>query len=111
MTSGTFGATAPVDTASGRDNKWQMANSPESSVREYLLFLEDPAQLRDDTEISKLSTAVEQAKDPIAKLKAIAALDKAQTVDPSATSSRSSATLRPGLQRTAFPQRRSNSWV
>ena len=53
----------------------------EEAVRLYLLFLEDPGKLRDDAEIQKKTKAVLDAKDPIEKLKALAALERAANID------------------------------
>lgn len=53
----------------------------EGSVRLYLLFIEDPAKLRDDSEIQKKTKAVLDAQDPIEKLKALAALERAANID------------------------------
>lgn len=51
---------------------------PETAVREYLLFLENPEQLVDHENIASLKAAVTSATDPIEKLKALAQLEKAQ---------------------------------
>src|SRR5262245_34589661 len=56
-------------------------NDAERAVRLYLLFLEDPDALRDDSEIQKLRRSVDGATDPIDKLKALAALEQASTID------------------------------
>ena len=53
----------------------------EGAVRLYMLFLVDPESLRDEAGISKAETAVAEAKDPIDRLKALAALDRARSVD------------------------------
>jgi hypothetical protein len=53
----------------------------EGAVRLYLLYLEDPAKLRDDTEIQKKTKAVLDAKDPIDKLKALAELERVANID------------------------------
>jgi len=53
----------------------------ESAVRQYLLYVKDPASLRDDAEIDKRTQAVADATDPIEKLKALAALERVTTVD------------------------------
>jgi hypothetical protein len=53
----------------------------EGAVRLYLLALEDPAKMRDEAQIKKLQAAVDSAKDPIDKLKAIGELERAQAVD------------------------------
>jgi hypothetical protein len=54
---------------------------PEAAVRLYLLYLEDPTKLRDETEIQKKTQAVLDAKDPIEKLKAIAELERVANID------------------------------
>lgn len=56
---------------------------PEGAVRLYLLYLDDPSKLRDETEIQKKTQAVLDAKDPIDKLKAIAELERVAKVDES----------------------------
>ena len=56
-------------------------NDPESSVRLYLLYLEDPAKLRDETDIQQKTKAVLDANDPIDKLKALAELERVANVD------------------------------
>lgn len=53
----------------------------EGAVRLYLLFIEDPSKLRDDSEIQKKTKAVLDANDPIEKLKALAALERAANID------------------------------
>jgi len=53
----------------------------EAAVRNYLLFLEDPAKVRDEREIQRLTSAALAAEDPIEKLKALAALKAAARVD------------------------------
>lgn len=53
----------------------------EGAVRLYLLYLEDPSKLRDESEIQKKTQAVLDAKDPIEKLKAIAELERVANVD------------------------------
>lgn len=55
--------------------------TPEGAVRLYLLYLDDPTKLRDDTEIQKKTQAVLDAKDPIDKLKALAELERAANID------------------------------
>lgn len=54
---------------------------PEGAVRLYLLYLEDPNKLRDETEIQKKTQAVLDAKDPIQKLKALGELERVAKVD------------------------------
>jgi hypothetical protein len=53
----------------------------EGAVRLYLLYLEDPSKLRDETEIQRKTQAVLDAKDPIDKLKALADLERVAKVD------------------------------
>jgi hypothetical protein len=53
----------------------------ESAVRMYLLYLEDPARLRDEGEIQRKTKAVLEANDPIEKLKALAELERVAKVD------------------------------
>jgi hypothetical protein len=53
----------------------------ESAVRRYLLYVEDPSQLRDEKEIRKRVQAVEQSVDPIDKLKALAELERVSTIE------------------------------
>lgn len=57
------------------------ARDPEEAVRSYLLYLDDPRQLVDQTEVDRRAAAVQAATDPIDKLKAIAARDRAAVVD------------------------------
>jgi hypothetical protein len=54
---------------------------PEGAVRLYLLYLENPAKLRDEAEIQKRNQAVADAKDPIDKLRALAELERVANVD------------------------------
>jgi hypothetical protein len=54
---------------------------PESAVRLYLTFLDDPQSLVDAKAVKKLEALVEKAKDPVDKLKALAALERARTAD------------------------------
>jgi hypothetical protein len=56
--------------------------NPESAVRIYLTFLSDPSKLVDAAEVKKLQRAVDAAKDPIDKLRAIAAVERAKSSDP-----------------------------
>jgi len=53
----------------------------EASVRQYLLFIEDPSSLRDESEIQKKTQAVLDATDPIDKLKALADLERVAKID------------------------------
>jgi hypothetical protein len=56
-------------------------DQPERAVRRYLLFLDDPAQLRDEAELQSKTQAVLDAEDPIEKLKAIAELERVASID------------------------------
>jgi hypothetical protein len=55
--------------------------SPESAVRLYLQYLANPASVVDAAAVRKAQSAVEKAKDPIDRLKAIGALERAQATD------------------------------
>jgi len=55
--------------------------STEDVIRRYLNYLQDPASVRDEAQITKLRKEVETAKDPVAKLRAMSALQRAQQVD------------------------------
>jgi hypothetical protein len=55
--------------------------SPEEAVRRYLVHLEDPSQLVDQDKIAAAQAAVERAKDPLARLKALADLEHARQPD------------------------------
>ncbi len=48
------------------------------------MYLADPASVRDEQAVEAATAAISHATDPIDKLRAIAALEKAQDVDPSA---------------------------
>jgi len=56
----------------------------EVAVRQYLTYVEDPDKLVDPAEIERLEKAVAEAADPLAKLRAIGALEQARNVDESA---------------------------
>jgi hypothetical protein len=56
-------------------------SDPEGAVRQYLLFVDDPSKLRDETEIQKKTQAVLDAIDPIDKLKALSELERVANVD------------------------------
>jgi hypothetical protein len=56
-------------------------DQPERAVRRYLLFLDDPAQLRDEAELQRKTQSVLDADDPIEKLKAIAELERVASID------------------------------
>lgn len=55
-----------------------VVEDPEASVRQYLLFVDDPNQLVDTSRLEELTAAVEASTDPIDRLKALAQLEKAQ---------------------------------
>jgi hypothetical protein len=55
--------------------------TPEAAVRLYLMYLDDPEKLVDPAEVKKLQAKVASAKDPIDRLKAISALNRAKAVD------------------------------
>jgi hypothetical protein len=55
--------------------------SSEAAIRQYLNYLQDPASLRNDAKIAKLQDEVKNNKDPIARLRAVSALERAQEVD------------------------------
>jgi hypothetical protein len=56
----------------------------EEAVRLYLMFLADPDKLVDQAGLKKMESEVDKAKDPIDRVRAIAALEKAKNVDGSA---------------------------
>jgi hypothetical protein len=58
-------------------------HDPEAAVRQYLVFLDDPSKLRDESEIQRKTQAVLDATDPIEKLKAIADLERVANIDES----------------------------
>lgn len=55
--------------------------TPEAAVRLYLLWLEDPAKLVDEVSLRRAETAVENAKDPLDRLHALADLEHARQAD------------------------------
>jgi hypothetical protein len=57
------------------------SNDAEGAVRLYLLYLEDPHKLRDETEIQRKTQVVLDAKDPIDRLKALAELERVANID------------------------------
>lgn len=57
------------------------STSAESAIRQYLIYLQDPSKLIDRSEVKRLEAKVAAAKDPVERLKAIAALSKSQGVD------------------------------
>ena len=61
-----------------------MNPDPEDAVRKYLMYLNDPGSLQDADAVAAATAAVAAATDPIDKLRALAALESAQDVDPQA---------------------------
>lgn len=59
-----------------------MASTPETAVRNYLTYLDNPDALRDEAEVSRLEKAVTDAIDLVDQLMARAALRKAMALDP-----------------------------
>src|SRR4051794_40619046 len=55
--------------------------SPESAVRSYLQYLEDPSSVVDEVAVKALQEAVNETKAPEDRLKASGALQKAQSPD------------------------------
>jgi hypothetical protein len=55
--------------------------NPEAAVRLYLMYLDDPSKLVDAAAVKKAQSAVEKAKDPIDRLRAMADLDRVQSTD------------------------------
>ncbi len=55
--------------------------TPEAAVRLYLLWLDDPAKLVDEVSVRRAETAVENSKDPLARLHALADLEHARQAD------------------------------
>lgn len=53
----------------------------EHAVRQYLTFLDDPAKLVDPDEVAALKAKADEATDPIDKLLAVSALERAQVAD------------------------------
>jgi hypothetical protein len=58
------------------------SDEAERAVRSFLTFLTDPDSLVDAEAVKMHESAVTAAKDPIDKLKAISALQRAQAIDP-----------------------------
>lgn len=55
--------------------------SPEDAVRRYLEWLEDPSSVVDDEAVARAEAAVAEARDPLARLHALADLEHARQVD------------------------------
>jgi hypothetical protein len=60
------------------------AVTPESAVRLYLMFLDDPATLVDDEVVKELEAKVDAGGDPIERLRTLAQLERAKAADESA---------------------------
>jgi hypothetical protein len=58
-----------------------MEDPTEAAVRNYLLFLEDPSKLIDQAHVEELRRRAAEATDPIDRLKAYAALERAEKAD------------------------------
>jgi len=58
-----------------------MTDTTEGAVRLYLMYLDDPTKLVDETEVKKAEAAVGAAKDPLDRLQALAALERARQAD------------------------------
>jgi hypothetical protein len=56
-------------------------SDPETAVRNYLLFLDDPTKLVDQTRIEQLRQNAQRAQDPIERLKLYAELHRAECCD------------------------------
>ena len=56
--------------------------TPETAIRLYLTYLKDPSSLVDAVEVKKLEGKLARAKDPLVRLRAIAALNHASAADP-----------------------------
>ena len=59
----------------------ELETNAESAVRKFLEFVADPVSARDEQLISGLRDQLGTARDPIAKLKLLAALDRAEKAD------------------------------
>jgi hypothetical protein len=53
----------------------------EDAVRRYLMYVADPTSVRDDAAIAAAERAVEDARDPLSKLKALSALERVRAGD------------------------------
>lgn len=54
---------------------------PEQVIREYLLFLDDPEQLKDENEVQRLTAVAAETTDPIERLRALTDLSRATQID------------------------------
>jgi hypothetical protein len=57
--------------------------NPESAVRVYLQYLENPGSLVDEVVVKRLEGEYDKARDPVERLKTLAALGKARSPDES----------------------------
>ncbi len=57
------------------------SSDADTAVRNYLLFLEDPAQLVDTAEIERLQAEIDAATDPLDRLRALSKLQRARQSD------------------------------
>lgn len=55
--------------------------TPESAVRSYLLYLDDPSKLIDQRAVEKAEAAAAKATEPMARLRALADLEHAREAD------------------------------
>jgi hypothetical protein len=58
-----------------------MTDTAEGAVRLYLMYLDDPTKLVDQTAVKKAEAAVGSAKDPLDRLQALAKLERARQAD------------------------------
>ncbi len=58
-----------------------MPDTAEGAVRLYLMYLDDPTKLVDQTAVKKAEAAVGAAKDPLDRLQALATLERARQAD------------------------------
>lgn len=56
-------------------------STPESAVRSYLQWLEDPDSVRDHAAIAEATSTAQNAQDPLERLKALSALQALEAVD------------------------------
>lgn len=55
--------------------------TPEDAVRSYLLYLDDPGKLVDQSAVAKAEAALAKANEPMVRLKALADLEHAKEAD------------------------------
>ena len=58
-----------------------MTDTAEGAVRLYLMYLDDPSKLVDETAVKKAEAAVGTARDPLDRLQALATLERARQAD------------------------------